>query len=231
MIKHYITIFPDGTKIRWKPITWGDYHAVVSQFRNSEGWAADWLLCEAIAALCILDIEQNNKTTSIEDLYAGSIYVIGKTIIDACGFVPDPELINKQKQVHGSKIHQNWYEQVKSLIMYLFHIPESTINTWTMPEFMGYAARAEVVMQQPINVKTIDENDNEENTKVMYTEDGRVIPLITKKDITKKTNSLNEPQEIEIEQEGRRAPNKNARNLHPSKLRQLAGQEVRRGRR
>lgn len=204
-MKEYVTEFPDGTLVRWRPLTWVEFKELKTQYKDvlEHGGAAEWLLLEAAASLCILGSVQNNQPVNdLDDLFAGSIAIVGRAIIEETGFFSSPDLIEKKRNEARAKYISDWYEEAKSYIMFLFRIPESKINKWDNDKFMEYVVRAETILGQPFKVVRPGEEDEDEEVRYIDGPDGQKIPLLRKKDLQKKKQSNPDKDFEEMEKEG-----------------------------
>lgn len=160
MQRVFATQFPDGTVVQWKPLTWSESRQLAKEYGHLESsGAAEWLLHEAAAALCVLDSQKNGEPIEFEDLYAGDIWIVGAQIINETGFLNVEEKIKDGLTRGRNLIHGDWYEEVSSYIMYIFDKTESEVKEWDKLTFMRWAARAELVLNQefPIQSETQEE--------------------------------------------------------------------------
>ena len=141
MQKEYITQFPDGTLIRWRPLTWGEYNRLIREFPLGSG-AADWLLYEAVAALCIIDFESDGQD-SLDDLFAGTIQTIGMQILEETGFGSTLAKINSKIAEYRQRISSNYFEAISAVICHMFHYKVEDLQTWTLDKIMYHVVLAE----------------------------------------------------------------------------------------
>jgi hypothetical protein len=182
----YLTRFPDGTLVRWKPLNWAEYTHLVKSFGESLDGAAGWLLCEAAAACCLLEIEQDGFAVEPQDIYAGTLFIIGKQALELTGFIPTVEKVREGLAKARATISSDWYESALSLVCAIFHKDEDDVRKWTHKKFMEYCARVEIVTGHPLTI--VDPNDESEDKSRRYVTgpDGRKIPVLTKRDMRKK---------------------------------------------
>lgn len=187
MERTYVTSLPDGTLVRWKPLTWSEYRWLIKQFGHLTQGAAEWLLYEAVAALCVLDQDQNGHQVAIDELLAGTIQVVGQQIIQESGFVSDVELLKSHRERSRTLIHGDWYEEVLTYIMAFFRIPEKDIREWTVRQFMDYAVRVEQLLGKELPILSVEEVE-QKNSQVRMTTmpDGRRIPVVTKQTLNQR---------------------------------------------
>jgi hypothetical protein len=184
-MKTFITQFPNGDLVRWKPLTWNEYRAVIAVSKdltqNQIEGAGAWLMYEAAAALSVLDQEQDGNQVPYGELYAGTVFIIGQQVLQETGFLIDINLIKEHKARGRAQIIGDWYEEVKSLIMATFKIPEAEIGEWTLDKFMEYTARVETIIGNEIPVIDLQEEAMKRKPKVRMAEMyGHNVPLLTK---------------------------------------------------
>lgn len=216
-MKEYVTEFPDGALVRWRPLTWVEFKELQTQYKDvmTKGGAAEWLLLEAAASLCILgSVQHDEPLDGLDELYAGTLAIVGRSILEESGFFAVPELIEKKRNEARLKYTQDWYEEAKSYIMFLFRVTERQINNWDLDKFMEYVTRVETVIGKPLDIVNPNEESDEPHT--MTTDDGRVIPLLTKKDLQKNTPINPEKDLREMRAEERKVPEKR---VHPLRQR------------
>lgn len=204
-MKEYATEFPDGTLIRWRPLTWVEFKDLKKQYKYvlEKGGVAEWLLLEAAASLCILGMVQDDEPiNNPDDLYAGVVSVVGRAILEETGFFSSPDLIEKKRNQARAEYLTDWYEEAKSYIMFLFRISERQINNWDNEKFMEYVVRAETILGQPFKVVRPGEEDEDDQPRFIEGPDGQQIPLLTKKDLQKKKQSNPDKDFEEMEKEG-----------------------------
>jgi hypothetical protein len=185
----YVSRLPDGTLVRWKPLNWAEYRNLIKTFGESLDGAAGWLLIEATAASCFLDQEQDGEQVVFDDLYAGTVYTIGRQILELTGFIPTVDKVKEALGHARERLSSDWYESAMALICVAFHKDESEIRQWDLQKFMDYCARIEFATGKEISVTDSSESDNE-SKKFITTPDGRKIPVLTKRDLARKQMQL-----------------------------------------
>ena len=188
----YLTRFPDGTLVRWKPLNWEEYRLLVKSYGESLDRAAGWLLCEAAAAFCLIEIEQDGLSVTPEEIYAGTLFVIGRQVLELTGFIPTAEKVRQGLAQARERISSDWYESAMSLVCAIYHKDEEDVRKWTYKKFMDYCARVELATGQPMSV--VDPAEEEVTQKRRYVTDpntGRKIPVLTKQDMRKKDIDMN----------------------------------------
>ena len=183
----YLTRFPDRTLVRWKPLSWEEYQHLIKSYGESLDGAAGWLLCEASAAFCLLEIEQDGYAVTPDEIYAGTLFVIGRQALELTGFIPTAEKVLEGLAKARTRITSDWYESAMALICAIFHKDEDDVRKWTHKKFMDYCVRVEVVTGKPLPVS--DGSEESEDKSRRYITDpntGRKIPVLTKRDMRKK---------------------------------------------
>jgi hypothetical protein len=186
MDTEYLTRFPDGTLVRWKPLTWEEYRYLVKTFGESLEGAAGWLLCEAAAALCILDHDQDGQQVEPSELYAGTVYTVGREIIELTGFVPTVENVRNSLAKAREKVTSDWYESALAIVCATFRLDEEVVRKFTHRKFMEFCARVEIVTGQPMSVVDPAEEEAKQIKKFRIGPDGQKIPIITKQDLRRR---------------------------------------------
>jgi hypothetical protein len=183
----FITRLPGETLVRWKPITWEQYRVLISVYGTSLDEAAGWLLCEAAAAICFISLEQEGTAVEFEDLYAGTIYVVGRQIIETTGFISTVPKINENLGRAREAIQSDWYESAKAVVCVTFRLEPEEVEKWSLKKFMHYVAMIETATGQQFPV--IDpEEEKAGSQKFKVMPDGRKIPILTKDDLRRKRN-------------------------------------------
>lgn len=186
MDTEYLTRFPDGTLVRWKPLNWEEYSRLIKSFGESLDGAAGWLLCEASAAFCLLEIEQDGYPVEPQEVYAGTLFIIGKQALELTGFIPTVDKVREGLSKARATISSDWYESALSLVCALFHKDEDDVRKWTHKKFMEYCARVEIVTGRPLTVVDPSEESEDKSRRYVTGPDGRKIPVLTKRDMRKK---------------------------------------------
>ena len=186
MAKVYTTVFPDGTRASWRPLTWNEYGDLVRRYskEDPDSHYTAWRFYEAAAALAVVAFIQDGVEVVADEVYAGSLFVVGQQVLRESGFIPDKELVTTQRARARARVFGDWYEEVATYIMALFRIPEEELRQWTIDRFMEYAVRAEQVIGREFPFA--DGGDAEPaNDKVTYRIiDGKKVPVVTKADLT-----------------------------------------------
>ena len=186
MDTEYITRFPDGTLVRWKPLNWEEYRYLVKSFGESLEGAAGWLLCEAAAAFCILDQEQDGEQVEHGNLYAGTTYVVGWQILKFTGFASTVENVRNSLAKARERITADWHESALAIVCATFRLDEEVVRKWSHNKFMDYCAKVELVTGQPMSVVDPAEEEAKQAKKYKVMPDGRRIPILTKDDLRKR---------------------------------------------
>jgi hypothetical protein len=184
MERVYVTEFPDGTLIRWKPLSWSEYKELTRDYGHlAEKGAVVWLLFDAIGRLCVLDQQVGSKQVDYDDLYAGCIWLVAQKILEISGFINEPESIKSSLSAARGVIYGDWYEEIKGTIMSLFHISESEINDWSREKFLRHVVRAEILLGKEIPVESPEKVKSNENVKFVTDDHGNRIPVVTKQNM------------------------------------------------
>lgn len=183
MAEEYVTRFPDGTLVRWKPLSWDEYRRLTKVFGETTEGAAGWLLCEAACGCCLLDYQQSDQSNN-DELYAGTVYTVGRQVIELTGFIPSIDNVRKGLAEARARVQSDWFETAMALVCSVFKKDEEEVRGWTFKKFMDYCARIEVVTGRPLPVD--DGSEATPQQRFATGPDGRRIPLITKHDMQKR---------------------------------------------
>lgn len=199
MQEEYVTSLPDGTLVRWKPLIWSEYKALIKQFGDNLDGAAGWLLCEATAALCFLDHDQDGQQTDYPNLYAGTIYSVGRQILELTGFISTTEKVKLGLGQARERVMADWYEAALALVCAVLHKDEEEVRGWTLKKFMHHCALVEIATGKQLPIVEENEQDNKNtNRKYMMTQDGRKIPVLTKQDLRRQRQVAENPDDIDL---------------------------------
>lgn len=184
-MKQYFSEFPDGVRIAWRPLTRGEYQDLIQTFGEPGQGAADWLLCEAAAALCV-------QGTELDSLFAGTVMTLGEHILEHTGFIPTVDLVQQALAAARERVLGDWYETAAAGISAVFHIPLEAMDDWSLDTFMDYVARAEAVTGKDLTPVSADDLEQEETTprKYMTGPRGERIPLLSKADLAKRQAAI-----------------------------------------
>jgi len=182
MLKEYLVQLPDGTQLKCRPLTWGEYRRLTKQFENFEG-SALWLLYDAVADLCLLDYEVPGSDVKYDDLYAGTTWVLGQVLLEETGFIPAEDKVAKHLAVARESVNKDYYHSAIAAVCAAFHkySPED-IDEWTLDKLMYHLAIAEKVLGVQIDVA----KEEDEQPKMTRLPNGQVVPLVTKRDLVRK---------------------------------------------
>lgn len=185
MERVYVTEFPDGTLIRWKPLSWSEYRQLVRDYGHLlDKGAVAWHMFDAIGRLCILDQQQGGEDVDYDALYAGAVWVVAQTVLQISGFLNEPDSIRNSLGAARASIYGDWYEEVKGYLLHLFRVTEDEIDAWPREKFMRYVARAELLMGKEIPVE--DPREQQKGRRpVRFTTDehGNRVPVVTKENL------------------------------------------------
>ena len=185
MDTEYLTRFPDGTLVRWKALNWEEYRSLVKSFGESLEGAAGWLLAEAAAALCVLDQDQDGQQVAPSDLYAGTVYVVGRQILETTGFSSTVDNVRNSLAKARERVQADWHESAMALVCATFRLDESTVRKMSHDKFMDYCAKVELVLGRPMSV--VDPEEEEKPVQQFRVDRaGRRVPVITKADLMRK---------------------------------------------
>lgn len=173
MIKEYVSQFPDGTHVRWRPLTWCEYKALTKQFGDLQG-VARWLLFEAAAALCVLDVEGPDGQDTWSEAFAGTIAIVGSQILEESGFDPSLEKINSRLNHYRAVVENNFWESALAVVSHAFHYKTEELDTWTLDKLSYH-----IVLAEQLGLKISPKPVGEEQKFIE--QDGKRIPLISKK--------------------------------------------------
>lgn len=188
MNEEYVTRLPDGSLVRWKPLSWAEYRHLIRTHGDSLKGAAGWLLCEAAAALCFLDHDQDGHQVEFPDLYAGTVYSVGRQILEKTGFISTGEKVRQELAAARESVMSDWYEAALALVCAVFRKTEEEVREWSLRKFMHHCALVEIATGKQMPV--VDETDKDEQKPTHYKTlpDGRKIPLLTRRDMERRRN-------------------------------------------
>lgn len=231
MAQTYVTQLPDGTTVRWNPLTWADYNELVRTYSGIAALGAvDWLLLHAATALCFIAAYDPITDSEIEldDLYAGAIAAVGTQILENTGFLEDVNHIARQREMAYRRTCYSWFDALKSYIMIYFHKTEDEINNYTLNQFMDYVTRLEHVLGTKFPIGNETEHDPNAPTQFQQLEDGTRIPVIDRRALENR-NPINVEKEIEkyqhFDRDGR-PPMRPAGPKHPARAAAERGEKV-----
>lgn len=234
-MNEYTTEFPDGTLVRWRPLTWAEQKDIDRIYGRFLGQGAvDWLYKEAIAALCIMDIEspdgQKIEDGNIGEIYAGTIEVIGQAILEEASFLGTVDNLKRHYIVAKNKVFSNYLDTLKPIIIALFKVTEQEMAEWTINDYMKYIIWAEVVTGQDYSPKAPEENKKTKHRRMIDGPDGRKIPLLTKEDLEQREAPDFEKDFQDMKLEEMRDPDlpppPSSTPLHPARVRASRGEKV-----
>lgn len=233
-MNEYITEFPDGTLVRWRPITWAEHKEVDRLYSQYIGQgAAEWLYKEAIAALCIMEAQDPSGEIheDIGELPAGVIEVVGTAILNDASFLGTVDQLKKHYVKAKNEIFSSYLETLKPVIMALFKITEQEMAEWTIDKYMKYIIWAEVVTGQDYMPKAPEETKGKRHRQMIDGPDGRKIPLLTREDLEKGEAPNFEEDFKAMRREELRDPEDlpkppTNRPLHPARIKAAQGKKV-----
>lgn len=184
----YVTEFPDGTLIRWKPLSWSEYRTLTRDYGHlAEKGAAVWLMFDAIGRLCILDQAQAGREVEYDDLFAGVVWTVAQKILELSGFINEAGAIRDALGQARATVYGDWYEEVKGYVMAAFRVTEEEIDSWTRDKFLRYVARAEIILGREIPVEDPNEQKGKAPVRFITDENGNRVPVVSKQNLEDRT--------------------------------------------
>lgn len=194
MLKQFTTRMPDGTKVHWRALTWGEYRKLSTL--KIENGPAIWYLYDAVAGLCVIDFECP-IADEYDDLPAGVIEAIGETILEQTGFIPTKDLVQRQIDSARGRIQKDYYHTAVAYICTAFNYKPKEVDDFTIEEFMDHLAMAEVALGADISIPE-ESKDKTRYQEVVDPKTGKVIKVPL-------TNRFGKQSKVEITN-GRQRP-------------------------
>jgi hypothetical protein len=188
MAKVYVTSFPDGSIVRWKPLTWDEYRGLVREHGDPLGLdgAAAWSFHHDAAVLCVLDQLQDDDEVSFEELYAGTINTVGTQIVQHTGFTGTVNEVKSSLGAARARLRSSFYESAKAYVRVAFRLSEQEIGAMDRDTLMDHLSMVEIATGQEVAIEDPSDQSKQraEPTKYVQGPDGRPIPVLTKNDLT-----------------------------------------------
>jgi ribosomal protein S8 len=184
MAKLYTTALPDGSRVAWRPLTWNEFGDLTRRYSKEdvESRYTAWRLYSEAVELASVSRIQNGEEVAQDDLFAGTVVVVGQQILRESGFISDYEVIKSQRNRARNRILGDWYEEIATYIMAMFRIPEAELREWTLDRFMDYAVRVEQIVGQDLLAPPSEEQPGANNVTYRVV-NGQRIPVVTKADL------------------------------------------------
>lgn len=185
MVREFYTSLPDGTELRWRPITWGEFRTLLNTFDENTG-LANWLFYDAVASLCLIDFTTPEDCTDQDELYAGTIATLGEHIVLETGFQSTQEAVQKHLAEARERNNASYYNTGTGIICHVFHYRPEEVDDMDIYKFMDLLALAEKVVGAEITPSKPEDQQEAQPMITIPGPDGKPmrVPLNTKKTLT-----------------------------------------------
>lgn len=132
-------VWPSGTRVVWRSLTWGEYR----DLKSLQGVPAEKAL--EVYKLVLLDGPGPDKVP------AGIMLWIGNHELEQTPFGGAFQILNKSLQEARAKVQTSYLLSAQAFISSVFKIPFGDMNAWDSDTFLQRLAQAEFVSGVPLN--------------------------------------------------------------------------------
>jgi hypothetical protein len=153
----HVAVWKSGSYLKWRGISIREY-AIYSRRLDFE---------PEMTVYCDLYnlVTDPEDRTSIEDVTAGIVYFLGRTLLLESAFSGN---INRVKQVLGTKraqLAENYIESCKAVLAAMFKYTFEEIESWDESTFFDRLAKAELISNENLDPHLLEEDTVGTNDK------------------------------------------------------------------